>query len=171
MPRKPEYSCREAAFGAIYMMWGRLVKEGKIRQVCLAAAAVVCLVIDVTGLMSDRVVFLYPEDREQTAFARKQAKEGTPVIYLYNQGEDWCIWDVTNELMEYEGVYFALAGGTDRIEDAVIANASSLVVYVAAGADVQAQIGRILTSNENLTDYALQYKEKYCDVYYFYGGE
>ena len=76
-------------FGAIYMMWGRLVKEGKIRQVCLAAAAVVCLVIDVTGLMSDRVVFLYPEDREQTAFARKQAKEGTPVIYLYNQGEDW----------------------------------------------------------------------------------
>lgn len=158
-------------FGAIYMMWGRLVKEGKIRQVCLAAAAVVCLVIDVTGLMSDRVVFLYPEDREQTAFARKQAKEGTPVIYLYNQGEDWCIWDVTNELMEYEGVYFALAGGTDRIEDAVIANASSLVVYVAAGADVQAQIGRILTSNENLTDYALQYKEKYCDVYYFYGGE
>ncbi len=158
-------------FGAIYMMWGRLVKEGKTRQVCLAAAAVVCLVIDVTGLMSDRVVFLYPEDREQTAFARKQAKEGTPVIYLYNQGEDWCIWDVTNELMEYEGVYFALAGGTDRIEDAVIANASSLVVYVAAGADVQAQIGRILTSNENLTDYALQYKEKYCDVYYFYDGK
>lgn len=155
-------------FGVIYMMWGRCAPRQKWSGGLAAAAVIICLVIDFAGLLSERVVFLYPEDREQSAFAQKQAQAGTPVVYLYHEGAEWCIWDVTNELMEYDGVYFAAAGSESQIEDSTIANASSLVVYLADGADVQAQIGRILASNENLTDYELQYEEKYCDVYYFY---
>ena len=120
--------------------------------------------------MSGRVVFLYPEDQEQTAFAKRQEQAGTPVVYLYNEGADWCIWDVANELMEYSGVYFASAGNDNLIADAVIANTPALVLYLADGADVQAQIDRILGSNKKLTGYELLYEEKYCDVYYFYSG-
>lgn len=158
-------------FGIIDMMWGCCVPWQNRRGCLTAAAVIVCLAIDLAGLMSGRVVFLYPEDREQVAFARQQAQAGTPVVYLYNMGDEWCIWDVTNELLEYDEVYFAAAGNESRIEDPVIANASSLVVYLADGADVQMQIDRILAGSGNLTEYALQYKEKYCNVYYFCGGQ
>lgn len=157
-------------FGAIYIMWEQCMPWGNWSKYLAAASVVICLALDAAGLISGQVVFLYPEDQAQVAFARQQAQAGTPVIYLYNEGADWCIWDAANELMEYEGVYFASAGNVNLIGDSVIANASSLVVYLADGADVQAQIDRILGSNKKLTDYELQYEEKYCDVYYFYNG-
>lgn len=156
-------------FGAIYSMWERCVPRKSWSVYLAAAVSVICLVIDLTGLVSGKVVFLYPEDREQVAFAARQAQAGTPVVYLYQEGADWCIWDVANELMEYEKVYFARTKEEGLLTDRTIAGASSLVVYLADGADVQAQIGRIFASNQNLTDCELQYEEKYCDVYYFYG--
>ena len=156
-------------FGIIYMMWVRCVPWQNWMGCMAAMAVILCLVIDIAGLMSGRVVFLYPEDQEQIAFARQQAQAGTPVVYFYNEGAAWCIWDVTNELLEYDGVYFAAAESENPIEDSIITNAYSLVVYVADGADIQAQMDRILAENKYLTDYALQYEEKYCDVYYFYG--
>lgn len=156
-------------FGAIYSMWEQCMPQ-KSWSVYLAAAALVfCLVIDGTGLMTGKVVFLYPEDREQVAFAASQAQAGTPVMYLYHEGADWCIWDTANELMEYEAVYFAKAGSEGPFTDKTIAEASSLVVYLADGADVQAQIDRIFESCEKLAECELQYEEKYCDVYYFHG--
>lgn len=155
--------------GIISMMWGHCVPQQNWSNCLVAAAVVICLAIDLAGLMSGRVVFLYPEDREQVVFAKQQAQAGTPVIYLYHEGAEWCIWDVTNELWEYDKVYFAAAGSESPIEDSVITNAHSLVVYVAEGADVQTQMSRIMAGNKNLTDYELQYEEKYCDVYYFYG--
>ncbi len=156
-------------FGAIYSMWERCVPRKSWSVYPAVAVAVICLVIDFTGLMSNKVVFLYPEDREQVAFAARQAQAGTPVIYLYNEGADWCIWDVANELMEYEEVYFARTGREGQLTDKTIAGASALVVYLADGADVQVEIDRIFAGNQNLTDCELQYEEKYCDVYYLYG--
>lgn len=156
-------------FGAIYSMWEQCMPQKSWSVYLAAAALVLCLVIDCTGLMTGKVVFLYPEDREQIAFAVSQAQAGTPVVYLYHEGADWCIWDTANELMEYEAVYFAKAGGEGLFTDKTIAGASSLVVYLADGVDVQAQIDRIFESCEKLTECELQYEEKYCDVYYFYG--
>ena len=153
-------------FGAIYSMWERCVPRKSWSVYPAVAVAVICLVIDFAGLMSNKVVFLYPEDREQVAFAARQAQAGTPVIYLYNEGADWCIWDVANELMEYEEVYFAQTGREGQLTDKTIAGASALVVYLADGADVQVEIDRIFAGNQNLTDCELQYEEKYCDVYY-----
>ena len=127
----------------------------------------VCLVVDLVGLIGNRVVFLYPEDELQVEFARDRAAAGTPAIYLYQTGAEWCIWDVTNELLEYPEVYFASADSADLINDEKIRQAESLVVYVADGADVDARLGRILESNSGLTEYQeLMFEEKYCDVYY-----
>ena len=156
-------------FGAIYSMWEQCMPQKSWSVYLAAAALVLCLVIDGTGLMTGKVVFLYPEDREQVAFAASQAQAGTPVMYLYHEGADWCIWDTANELMEYEAVYFAKAGSEGPFTDKTIAEASSLVVYLADGADVQAQIDRIFESCEKLAECELQYEEKYCDVYYFHG--
>lgn len=143
-------------------------KAGRISLYILHILTVlVCLVLDLTGLIGNRVVFLYHEDKQQVEFARDRAAAGTPVIYLYQAGAEWCIWDVTNELLEYSEVYFASTDSVDVMKEEKIRQAESLVVYVADGADVDAQLGRILESYSHLTEYREQvFEEKYCDVYY-----
>lgn len=135
-----------------------------------AAMAVTCFLIDVMGLMSDRVVFLYPEDREQVNFARERERENTPIIYLYDPGAEWCIWDVADELFAYSEVYFVSTDSMDEIRDERIGNAEALVVYIAEGADVEAQIGRLMKSNKKISENRgggkLVFEERYCDVYY-----
>lgn len=135
---------------------------------CLGIAAVFgCLIVDISGLVGDRVVFLYPEDKQQVEFARERAEADTPVVYVYQTGAEWCIWDVTNELLEYPAVYFVSADSEWLIEDERIAEAQELVVYLADGADADTELGRILGDTPNLTGYKEQvFEEKYCDVYY-----
>lgn len=132
------------------------------------AAAILCVVINLSGLLSDRVVFLYPEDGKQVQFAREQAVSQTPVVYIYDEGQSWCVWDCTNELFEYDGVFFVGKSSTEPIQDSKVANSEELVVYLSNSADAQMQLQRILDSNTNVTEYELQYREKYCDVYIFY---
>lgn len=133
----------------------------------LAVAAAVCLLVNCAGLLSGRVVFLYPEDEERVAFARERAAAGTPVLYLYDEGQSWCVWDSANEFFEYNKIYFASLYDTEPITDDVIAGCDDLVVYLSNSADTDAEIQRIMDSNPKLTAYELQYQEKYCDVYYF----
>lgn len=133
----------------------------------LTAAVVIGLVVNGNGLLSDRVVFLYPEDKEQVAFAKECAEQEVPVLYLYDEGQSWCIWDCTNELFEYDRVFFAGQSSTDKIRDNEITDSESLVVYLSNSADAKEQLQRILNSNTHVTKYELQYQESYCDVYYF----
>ncbi len=132
-----------------------------------AAIVVVCLSVNVMGLAGGRVVFLYPEDAKQVAFAGERAAADTPVVYVYQPGAEWCIWDVANELLEYPAVYFVADDSEDIITDERISQAEELVVYVADGADADSQIGRILEGNSHLTwENRPVFEEKYCDVYY-----
>ncbi len=112
-------------------------------------------------------MFLYPEDREQLEFAREREQENTPVVYLYEPGAEWCIWDVADELFVYPEVYFAAADSVEKITEERIEEAEALVVYVADGADAEAQIGRV--SGSSTMKYAGAepvFEEKYCRVYY-----
>ena len=158
-------------FQAIHVLWQRVrpaaVSNFRGQIYLWAAAAGICLLVDVAGLVSGRVVFLYPEDKEQIGFAEERAKEGTPVIYLYEAGAEWCVWDVTDELLVYPEIYFASADGTGRLEDDKIRGADSLVAYMAEGVDKEAQAERILNSNPGLSGWQDVFEEKYCSVYYF----
>ena len=132
-----------------------------------AAAVVLCLLIDLAGLAGGKVVFLYPEAEEQVRFAKKQAQEHTPAVYLYAPGAEWCIWAVTEELLAYPKVYFASADDEKALMDAEIQGADALVVYVADGVDQETQTDRILRSNAQVSDDELMFENKYCEVYYF----
>lgn len=113
------------------------------------------------------VVFLYREDREQTARAENRAAANTPVVYFYRPGEEWCIWDVTNELLMYPAVCFVAADSLDPVADARLEDADSLVVYLAKGADAGEQIARLAGKDGAPVQNGLQlvFEEKYCDVY------
>ena len=130
---------------------------------------VLCLVAVILSLHFDGVLFLYPEDREEMAFAKECAARDIPAVYFYQKGEEWCIWDVVNELFAYPEVYFVEAWGEEPVVDERIRNAEELVVYIAGEADVEKQKERITAANRRDVD-AVQriFSEKYCDVYYFF---
>lgn len=143
--------------------------ESLWRRYAAVAAAVICLAANIAGLLSGKVVFLYPEDKEQVEFARAQSQADVPAVYLYQAGADWCVWAVANELLEYPAVYFAQAGETAALHDETVRGAAKLVVYVDKEADQEGQIARVFDSNPRLENYELKFEEKYCDVYYFWG--
>ena len=134
-----------------------------------ATAAVLGLIAILLGHWNDGVVFLYPEDEGQVAFARECAVQGTPAVYLYQPGEEWCIWDVADELLMYPKVYFAAADGSsvDILDDMEIQNADSLVVYIATGADDTEQTMRVAAGANLTSGCTRMFAEKYCDVWYF----
>ncbi len=150
-------------FWTIEGMWQSLAR---IRHRCLpAAVAVVCLFIDLSGLHSDRVAFLYPQAGEAVALAREQAAADIPVVYVYKPGEEWCVWAVADELMEYDRVYFVSAASEDAITEPVIANADAVVSYTPRYDDLkeeEAQSMRIASGNHKLSWEYLQYLHKYC---------
>ncbi len=125
----------------------------------------ICLVAVLSAYWRDGMTFLYPEDREQTELAAEIGAQGIPVVWLYRPGEEWCVWDVTDELLRYPKVYFAAAEGTRPIADSEIQGADTVLVYLARGADAGEQLDRICAANPALISRDLVFQEKYCDVW------
>lgn len=138
------------------------------KAVLPAVLIMLCMLPNLIALFSGRVVFLYPEAAERLSFAREKAARNTPAVCLYDAGQSWCVWDCADEFFEYERIYFASQNDTAPISDEAVAESEALVVYLSSTAEKQEQIQRILNSCPNLKGYELQYREKYCDVYYFH---
>lgn len=142
-----------------------IIKYGKVTE---AVALLFCAAIVIMGYLREDVVFLYPEDHEQTDYASRRAAENTPAVYLYKPGEEWCIWDVTNELLEYPEVYFTAVNHAGGLADDKIRNADSLVMYLPKEEDMQDRLAEFGRGDAAWADAAceLVFEEKYCDVYY-----
>lgn len=156
--------------------------SGQIRMRVSSVTFIIAFVmLDIFGLANGYVQFLYKGDRAQISFAKEN--KSTPVIYLYDSAQKWCVWDSADELFEYPGVYFAdrvkaeeAADSSESsspdvqqnvfITDKKITGASSLVVYVARCDDETPALRGIMNSS-GLKDYEKQYSDTYCDVYLF----
>lgn len=157
----------------------KLKKQGQFwdflmehRQAMEKAATVFCLAMVASGYLFAEVVFLYPEAGEAVALAREQAAADIPVVYVYRLGEEWCIWAVADELMEYDRVYFVSAETEEPLKDPAIADADAAVIYLPYYDDVKdeaAQSMRLPSGNFKLTEGHLQYWHKYCSEWYYCG--
>lgn len=147
-------------FWTISGLWMRLAgKDGfaGARGLVPPAIAAFCLAVDVFGLLAGRVDFLYPEAKEAVALAKEQAAADIPVVYVYKPGEEWCVWAVADELMEYDRVYFVSDSSEDAITEPEIANADAVVCYLPRD------------DGERDKEAYLQYSHKYCDEWYYSG--
>ncbi len=145
-------------------------KKDSRRLLVPLTVMVFCLAVDLSGLSADRVAFLYPRSKEAVALAREQAAANIPVVYIYKPGEEWCVWAVADELMEYDRVYFVSAASEDAITEPVIVNADAVVAYTPLYDDVKdeaAQGMRIPSGSDKLNKSYLQYLYKYCMKSYY----
>jgi hypothetical protein len=107
--------------------------SGQIRmRVSSVTFIIAFIMLDIFGLSKGYVQFLYKEDRAQISFAKEN--KSTPVIYLYDSAQKWCVWDSADELFEYPEVYF-----TDRaqVEEAADSSVSETGKPGNASSDVE----------------------------------
>ena len=112
-----------------------------------------------------KMIFLYEEEQEDVAYARENAK--VPVVVLYNEATPYHIWWRSQELMEYDRIYFASQGNKERITDGVICGSGKLIVYAADYDTKEESLRMILESNEGLKDYRLVSQRSLWSVYEF----
>lgn len=165
-------------FWTISGLWRQIVGKdgfaegrGRAKWLVPLAVTVFCLAVDLSGLCADRVAFLYPQSKEAVALAREQAAAGIPVVYVYKPGEEWCVWAVADELMEYDRVYFVSDASEDAITEPAIAEADAVVGYLPLYDDEKeeaVQSMRILSGNQkHMSGVHLQYSHEYCDEWYY----
>ncbi len=157
-----------------YELWNRILfsyiridgkKKEKYRGLGLILLMLIFLLEDVHGLVSGKVIFLYEEDEAHVEYARQNEKE--PVIVLYNDATPYHVWWCSQELMQYEKVYFASEGNPEKITDDVICGSDRLIVYAADSEMQKDCLAMILESNPKLGGYELVMQRGLWSVFEF----
>lgn len=137
----------------------------RIRSLLFFVLFAAFLAADIHGLAAQRVLFLYKEEKERMEYARENAQ--TPVVILYNDATPYHVWWCSDELMEYESVYFASEGNQERITDETVCSGRKLIVYAADGDAKDTQLQMLLDGNPNLSAYRLVSQKDLWNVYEF----
>ena len=112
---------------------------------------VVLLVIDGLALRDGRVFFLYEEQTAEKEFVR--ANTDVPVVVFYNETSGDHIWWLSDELMEFSGVYLASEENREPITDEKLIDSKRVLAYVADGDHSNAALEEFLVVNTHLTSF------------------
>jgi len=100
--------------------------SGKIFIGLVAVFTIVSLHAD---FVSDKVLFLYEDEAKKIEFASSHSTDA--VIIVYNSAAADKVFWMTNEILEYENVYYLSLDSYDNILDDGILKSDEIVVYLA----------------------------------------
>ena len=115
------------------------------------------------GLIQKKVCFLYPQDAENVAWAKEHHSED--VVHIYNASNDWMIWDETEELMQYEQIYFVSSAQENVISDERLSQTDHVYVYKMRGEEADAVFEKLVEANGGFEEITLIRELLYCDLY------
>lgn len=133
-----------------------------IRSVLMAFF--IAIGINVIGIASGKVLFLFPEDQAKVEFAN--AHKNDKVIYIYDTNNSWKIWESTDELLEYKNVFFISDSSTQNIKDYFEGDVEDMIVYIAKNEKQQEQLNNVISIFDGQINCELLFDEKFCDLYY-----
>ena len=125
-----------------------------------SALAGMVLLFQITALVKGEVQFLYKEDAENVQWAAGQ--KDSAVVFLYNPNNVWMIWDESEELMQYEKIYFVSMADDSAITDKILLEEPQVYVYASRMEPAETIIDALIQDNPNLNA-----KEKIRELLYF----
>ena len=137
--------------------------EGKAgRMTCKAGIVLagIALFFQFTALSQGKVQFLYKEDAKNEEWAAEHSDSA--VVFLYNPNNTWMIWDESEELMQYEKIYFVSMADDSAITDEILKNEQEIYVYTARMEQAETIMESLMENNPNLDS-----KEKIRELLYF----
>jgi hypothetical protein len=103
------------------------------------------------GHLSDKnVLFLYPEDADKIEYARENSKE--VAVVMFNPATPHNVWRLTDEILEYDKVYYMDESNLQRITEPEVVNADKVILYVADEDHQKEAIEEFANSCKNLPD-------------------
>lgn len=144
-------------------------RRRKYREAGMAVLLLLFLLEDIHGLVSGKVFFLYEEEQADMEYAREN--EHTPVVVLYNDITPYHVWWRSQELMQYDRIYFASEGNLEKITDEIICGSDRLIVYAADYDTQEESLAMILECNPNVNGYRLVAQRGLWSVFEFNSGE
>lgn len=159
---------------AICGLWKKVVdifwdeknpKRKKLVGVGMAVVLLLFLLGDIHGMVSGKVIFLYEEDAANVAYAKEHAD--TPAVILYNDVTPYHVWWCSQELMQYEKIYFVSEANKETITDEIICSSDKVIVYAADYETQEESLQMILDCNKKLDSYELIAKKSLWSVYEF----
>ncbi|WP_026509539.1 hypothetical protein [Butyrivibrio sp. LC3010] len=101
-------------------------------QIPVLVTFILFLTIILKGIVIDQnVLFLYPEDAGRIAYAKEMDGKGAAAVVMYNDATPDNIWRLTDELLEYDELYYVSEANTKALEDEKLAAADKVVIYAA----------------------------------------
>lgn len=138
-------------------------KNRKVLQVVFSALILLTLIGEIIGLAGGKVCFLYPQDKENVAWAAQHSEE--PVVYIYNPTNKWMIWDESEELMQYDQIYFVSSENETIIADERLSSEEAIYAYVMRGEAPERVLEALMTKNGSFSDVEMVRELLYCDLY------
>ena len=96
---------------------------------CAACAAV--FAGNCIGLFGGKVLFLYTEEKEETAYAAQAAAEGIPAAVIYNPASPYNCLRVADQLLTFDRIYLIDPDNTEPVSDDAFDGAGSILVFSA----------------------------------------
>lgn len=124
---------------------------------------VLFLLGNIYGLASGKVIFLYEEDGAVMEYAGEN--KHVPVVVFYNDATPYHVWWRSQELMQYDRIYFASQGNREPITDKTICNSDRVIVYAADYETQEENLQMIQESNPNLESRKLIAKKGLWSIY------
>lgn len=118
---------------------------------------------EIYGLAQRKVCFLYPEDKANVAWAKEHASE--TVAYIYNTTNQWMIWDDSEELMQYDEIYFVSSDHDTVVPDTQLSEADRVYVYKMRGDGADKVFEELAEENGGFREIQLIRELLYCDLY------
>lgn len=115
------------------------------------------------GYTHGHILFLYPEQKEQIAFA-KEHRESDIIVLSHN----YWIWNNLNEIIQYKEIFYVQDDNMSPLMDERIQKSPYLIAYVNNMEEEKTEpYLSFLKENTGIDFYELLYKTRFYDVYCF----
>ena len=138
-------------------------RGGQVQRLLVGVILAITLVMQIKGLYDGKVLFLYPEEKNEKEFATEHKDD--VIIYVYDNDNKWKMWDNAHELEQYNRIYcieMNHEGGIDNRELLEAKHAYAYVMRYDAGKQL---IHRFITDNPNLHTAVLIEERGFADIY------
>ena len=123
----------------------------------------IALLFQLIPVVRENVQFLYEEDALNIQWAAEHKNDA--IVFMYNPNNTWMIWDESEELMQYEKIYFASLADESGITDEELLSADEIYVYVARTKTVEKLMDVLIEDNPNLEKKEMVRELLYFDLY------
>ena len=155
----------------VLIVWGLgeafpILKKGtgsRLGTGIFAGLIIFTLVGEIIGLINGKVCFLYSQDKENVAWAADNRDEA--VAYIYNPTNKWMIWDESEELMQYEQIYFVNCENEKLVADERLSGSETVYVYTMRGDAAEQMFEKLMAENGGFSKVEMIRELLYCDLY------